>query len=77
MNMNWLDWLILAGLLAGLVTVLQHCRKFVRFSADFFAAGRLGERYLLSISAGMSGVGAVTFIAVFEMNYTAGFSPVW
>ncbi len=77
MNMNWLDWLILAGLLAGLVTVLQRCRKFVRSSADFLAAGRLGGRYLLSISAGMSGVGAVTIIAAFEMNYTAGFSPVW
>lgn len=77
MNMTWLDWLILAGLLAGLAAVLQRCRKFVRSSADFLAAGRLGGRYLLSISAGMSGVGAVTIIAAFEMNYTAGFSPVW
>ncbi len=77
MNMNLLDWTILAALLAFLVTVLLGSRKFVRSSADFLAAGRLGGRYLLSISAGMSGVGAVTIIAAFEMNYAAGFSPVW
>ena len=77
MNMNCLDWVIVAGLLAVLVGVLQQSRKFVRSSVDFLAAGRLGGRYLLSISSGMSGVGAVTIIASFEMNYTAGFSPVW
>ena len=77
MNMTWYDWLILGTLLAVLLTVLAGCKKFVRSSADFLAASRLGGRYLLTISAGLSGIGAVTIIAAFEMNYNAGFSPVW
>jgi len=36
MNMAWYDWLLLE-------TVPTGCKKFVRSSADFLAASRLGD----------------------------------
>ncbi|MGN0866152.1 MAG: sodium:solute symporter [Oligosphaeraceae bacterium] len=77
MNMHPVDWTILGLLLLALILTLRHFRRHVHSCTDFLAAGRLGGRYLLAISSGMSGVGAVTIIAAFEMSYAAGFPPVW
>ena len=46
----------------------------MRSVADFLAAGRSAGRYLLSVSQGVSGLGAITIVGLLEMNYVAGFS---
>lgn len=45
--------------------------------ADFLAAGRTAGRYLVSIGQWIAGLGAITIIANFEMNYKAGFAMSW
>ncbi|MFA7230443.1 MAG: hypothetical protein WC071_04175, partial [Victivallaceae bacterium] len=77
MNMHFVDWAILGIAIAGLLTVLFVCKKFVKSTADFLVANRCAGRYLLSISQGISGLGAVSIIAMFELYYTAGFVPLW
>lgn len=77
MNLSIWDWAILGTLIAFLIAALSYCRKFVRNTADFLAANRLAGRYLLTVASGVSWIGAISIIAAFEMNYNAGFSPVW
>ena len=45
--------------------------------ADFLSAGRTAGRYMVSIAQGIAGLGAITIIANFEMNYQAGFPMTW
>ena len=45
--------------------------------ADFLAAGRTAGRYLVSVGQWIAGLGAITIIANFEMNYVAGFAMSW
>ena len=77
MEMHWIDWSILGALFAGLLWLLLYCRKFVRNTADFLAANRCAERYILAIASGIGAVGAISIIAFFELYYNAGFTPVW
>jgi len=44
---------------------------------DFLAAGRSAGRYVMSISSGVAGLGAITIVNYMEMNYIAGFSMSW
>lgn len=77
MNMKALDWAILGTLIAFLVAMLVYSQRFVRNTSQFLAADRCAGRYLLAISNGIAALGAITVIAQFELNYQAGFSPVW
>lgn len=52
-------------------------KKYMRSVADFLAAGRTAGRYLISVAQGMAGLGAITIVGYFEMNYVAGFSLTW
>ena len=63
MEMHWIDWSILGALFAGLLWLLLYCRKFVRNTADFLAANRCAERYILAIASGIGAVGAISIIA--------------
>jgi SSS family solute:Na+ symporter len=71
------DWAIIGLSSLGLVIFSLYSVKHMKGVADFLAAGRLGGRYLLTISGGMSGIGAVSAVALFEMYYQAGFVPCW
>lgn len=77
MNLSIWDWAILAALIVFLSVILWHCQKYIRSTAGFLAANRLAGRYLLTVSSGISWIGAISIIAAFEMSYSAGFSPVW
>ncbi|SVC93708.1 uncharacterized protein METZ01_LOCUS346562, partial [marine metagenome] len=44
---------------------------------DFLVAGRSAGRYVVSISSGVAGLGAITIVNYMEMNYIAGFSMSW
>jgi SSS family solute:Na+ symporter len=44
---------------------------------DFLSAGRTAGRYLISVSSGVAGLGAISIIMFLEMGYVAGFSLSW
>ncbi len=77
MNMTGIDWLIMAGVYCALVLGVLVSRRYMRSVADFLAAGRTAGRYLISVSQGIAGIGAITLIANMEMNLEAGFSMSW
>lgn len=75
--MHWIDWTIVLAVLAGTTAMAIYTKRFTRSVADFLVANRCAGRYLLSISEGMSSLGAISVIAIFEMYYSAGFTPAW
>ena len=44
---------------------------------DFLYAGRTAGRYVLSISSGIAGLGAISIVMFLEMGYVSGFSMAW
>ncbi|MDP6418994.1 MAG: sodium:solute symporter [Candidatus Krumholzibacteria bacterium] len=77
MNFTLLDWGIVAVVLALMVSGILLSRNYMRGVADFLAAGRNAGRYVLSLSQGIAGLGAITIVGLFEMNFIAGFSMSW
>ncbi|MHB0947051.1 MAG: sodium:solute symporter family transporter, partial [Sedimentisphaerales bacterium] len=75
--MQMIDWGIVAALAVFLVVVGTRCLKYTTSVADYLAANRCAGRYVLGLSEGAAGVGAISFIAAFEMYYKAGFSIAW
>ena len=75
--MNFLDWTILLAMYAGIVITVMLTRRYMRGVSDYLAAGRSAGRYLLTISAGIAGLGAITVVANLEMGYQAGFALGW
>jgi SSS family solute:Na+ symporter len=74
---SFLDWVIVAGLLAVVVWGALLSRRHMQSVADYLAANRTAGRYLLTTSNGLAGIGAITIVANLEMNYVAGFSMSW
>lgn len=77
MSMHPLDWIIVAVLLAGLIFVITGTKRYMQGVADFLAAGRCGGRYLLCISEGIAGLGAITLVAFWEQYKQTGFNGIW
>ncbi len=77
MNMTGIDWLIMGAVYAALVAGVLFSRRYMRSVADFLAAGRTAGRYLISVSQGIAGIGAITLVANMEMNLEAGFAMSW
>lgn len=77
MNLSWVDWAIVAGAIIALRFVSLSTRSHCKGVADFLSANRMAGRYLLTIAGGMGGMGVISFVAVFEMYYQAGFPPIW
>ncbi|MBK1877186.1 sodium:solute symporter family protein [Pelagicoccus mobilis] len=75
--MQLIDWGIVLGVFAALALVAIVTKRYVRGVAGFLAADRCAGRYLLTLSDGMAGLGAIGIIASFQQNYTAGFGPGW
>jgi len=76
-NLQTIDWLIVAALFGGLVTIVASTRKYMKGVADFLSAGRCGGRYVLCVSEGMAGMGAITLLAFWEMYSKGGFTSIW
>ncbi|HSW46964.1 MAG TPA: sodium:solute symporter [Phycisphaerae bacterium] len=76
-NLQTVDWLIVFALFASLVTVVAGTRKYMRGVADFLSAGRCGGRYVLCVSEGMAGMGAITLLAFWQMYSQGGFTSIW
>jgi Na+/proline symporter len=75
--MHFIDWTIVGTLLAIIVGAAIYTKKYTESVSDFLAANRCARRYLLCISNGMAGLGAISIIAYFEMFYKAGFTISW
>jgi len=77
MNMQLIDWGILGGLLVVMIWAAHRTKKYTRSVADFLAANRCANRYILGVSDSMAGIGAITVVAWFEGYYKAGFTLGW
>lgn len=77
MNLNLINWLIFLGLFVGLISMSFLLRRFVKGVADFLVAGRNVGRYLGLESDSMAGLGAITILAMWQMNYKSGFVGQW
>ena len=77
MNLSTIDWLIVAGALIFLVASVQFSKSLMRSVTDYLAAGRSAGRYLLTVSSGLAGLGAITIVNELEINLLAGFSMAW
>jgi SSS family solute:Na+ symporter len=75
--MTPLDWTIVFGMYAVIVGSVILTKRYMRSVTDYLAAGRSAGRYLLTISAGIAGLGAITVVANLEMGYQAGFALSW
>jgi SSS family solute:Na+ symporter len=77
MNMHWIDWTIIAVFLTCLIGTAVFAGSLSRSVTGFLAANRCAGRYLLSISQGIAGLGAIGVVANFELFYNGGFSAGW
>jgi SSS family solute:Na+ symporter len=75
--MVFVDWVIVAVLLTAMTAFSFSTFRYVKGVAGFLSANRAGGRYLLTIAAGMSGIGAISVVGQMEMYSEAGFPPVW
>ncbi|HEX9975355.1 MAG TPA: sodium:solute symporter [bacterium] len=77
MNLTWIDWGIVIVVLTCLISFVIISKKYMQSVADFLSAGRSAGRYLVSVGQYMAGLGSITIVANFEMNYIAGFAMTW
>jgi len=77
MNMSWYDWSVVFVLMAALPLIGKITKRYTRSTADFLAANRSAGRYMLTLSEGMAGLGAVGIIGNFQMGYKVGFASNW
>jgi solute:Na+ symporter, SSS family len=75
--MTILDWSIVVFVIVGMIYSVRSTSGLMRSVSDFLAAGRSAGRYVISISSGAAGLGAITIVTYMEMNYIAGFSMSW
>jgi SSS family solute:Na+ symporter len=72
-----IDWIIVLALLTLMIGGVLLSRGYMRGVADFLAAGRTAGRYVLTMSQGLAEMGAISIVALLEMNYVAGFAMTW
>jgi SSS family solute:Na+ symporter len=60
-----------------LIAAVAGSRRYMQSVADFLSAGRTAGRYMITVSQGMSMLGSITIVGMWEMNYVAGFSLRW
>jgi solute:Na+ symporter, SSS family len=75
--MTFLDWSIVVVAMALLIAVVAGSRRYMQSVADFLSAGRSAGRYLITVSQGISQLGSITIVGMWEMNYVAGFNLRW
>jgi SSS family solute:Na+ symporter len=73
MNFTLLDWTIFIALFVILTGLSFFLKRFAKGVAGFLVAGRNVGRYLGLESDSMAGLGAITILAMWQMNYKSGF----
>ena len=77
MNLSTVDWVILGALFVLPLTAGYFCRRYAKGVAGYLVAGRNVGRYLGLGSDSMQGMGAITILAYWQMNYKSGFAGQW
>ena len=77
MNLSFIDWLIVMVVMGGMIYSVSFTKGLMKSVSDFLAAGRTAGRYVLSISSGIAGLGAISIVMFLEMGYVSGFSMAW
>ena len=77
MNLSFIDWLIVAIAFVGMIYSVSMTKGLMKSITDFLSAGRTAGRYVLSVSSGVAGLGAISIVMFLEMGYVAGFSLSW
>jgi SSS family solute:Na+ symporter len=77
MNFTPLDWIVLALLFGLMCSAGWLCRRYARGVAEFLVAGRSLGRYIGVGAASMTGLGAVTILAMWQIGYKTGFAGLW
>ena len=75
--MEFIDWIIVFIVLAGMIISVNLSKGLMKSVSDFLSAGRTAGRYLISVSSGIAGLGAISIVMYLEMGYEAGFSLAW
>ena len=75
--MTIVDWSIVVGMYCVLFFGAMKAGRRMQGVADYLSAGRTAGRYLLAIASGMAGLGGISIIRDFQMNYEAGFAMSW
>ena len=75
--MIFVDWLIVFIVLAGMIFSVNLSKGLMKSVTDFLSAGRTAGRYLIAVSSGIAGLGAISVVMFLEMGYVAGFSLAW
>ncbi len=75
--MEYIDWFIVVTVLAGMMISVNLSKGLMKSVSDFLSAGRTAGRYLISVSSGIAGLGAISIVMFLEMGYEAGFSLAW
>ena len=77
MNLSLIDWAIVFAVLGGMFYSVSTTKGLMKSVSDFLAAGRTAGRYVISISSGIAGLGAITIVYYLEMGYVSGFAMSW
>ena len=77
MNLSIIDWLIIVIVLGGMFISVSFTKGLMRSVTDFLSAGRSAGRYLISVSSGAAGLGAISIVLFLEVGYITGFSFQW
>lgn len=77
MNLSFFDWLIVLFLLVGMFYSVHISKELMKSVTDFLSAGRTAGRYIISVSSGVAGLGAISIISFLEVGYIGGFALSW
>ena len=75
--MIFIDWIIVFIVLGGMIFSVNLSKGLMKSVTDFLSAGRTAGRYLIAVSSGIAGLGAISIVMFLEMGYVAGFSLAW
>lgn len=68
-------WIFFIILIVGMILITIWSGKYTRGVADFMSANRMARKYLLTVATGMTGGSGM--VAVWQMYYQAGVTPLW
>lgn len=74
--MSFIDLAIVIATMGGVLASAIYVRRFTRSVADYLSANRCAGRYLLTVADGISGLGAVTVVALWEKFYQGGLAAL-
>ena len=77
MNLSFVDWFIVIIVLIGMIYSVSFTKGMMRSVTDFLSAGRTAGRYLICVSQGAAGLGAISIVSFLEVGYITGFSLQW